>query len=324
MKSRTLPLLAALSLSTAAFAAPVAQEPVPPNRTLEAGTPQPAVWLLSDADTRIYLFGTNHVLPHDFSWRSPDLDLIISNADELVMEVMVEEAIDLFSDAENFSEFIFLEEPVPILDRIDREYRMPLRVMLKGYGLEAREFDAFQTWFITFSLIGLALGETYGTAGDSETDYDALNAGYEMTGVEYQLTEIFTAREIPIGAVETSMDQIDFFRSLSEDGQRNMLESMVELEPEESEILTVEDTLQVWVTGDVSSMDAECDDEANFPPELREIILTRRNASWTEWLIHRLEELGNTLFAVGACHLAGSGSVQTLLEASGYSVERVY
>src|SRR5690606_5646768 len=46
--------------------------------------PDPAIWLIEDEDTRIYLFGTVHVLPEGFRWRSPRLDAIVEEADALV------------------------------------------------------------------------------------------------------------------------------------------------------------------------------------------------------------------------------------------------
>ena len=48
--------------------------------------PNPAIWKLADEDTTIYLFGTFHLLPDGFLWRSPELDGVIEDADELVLE----------------------------------------------------------------------------------------------------------------------------------------------------------------------------------------------------------------------------------------------
>src|SRR5688572_26648925 len=55
--------------------------------------PDPAVWLLQDEDTRIYLLGTVHVLPEGFRWRSPRIDGIVAEADELILESTDEEPL---------------------------------------------------------------------------------------------------------------------------------------------------------------------------------------------------------------------------------------
>ena len=79
-------LLGALWLAGPAQAAsapaPVTQPP---------GEPHPAIWLLADADTRIYLFGTVHVLHPDLRWRSTTFNRIAGEAQELVLELSDQE-----------------------------------------------------------------------------------------------------------------------------------------------------------------------------------------------------------------------------------------
>ncbi|MEM8697306.1 MAG: TraB/GumN family protein [Pseudomonadota bacterium] len=294
---------------TAATAAP---PPAEPDRTLEAGAPQPAIWLLSDADTRIWLFGTNHVLPHSFAWRSPELDAIIAEADELVLESSEEEAEALYADTGGFAEMITLDEPVPLLDRVSREHRMPLWEIIKYSNLELEELDRTQTWMVIFYLIATAFENAYNEGED-----------YETTGVEYQLIDIFSEQDKPIGAVERPMEQIDFFRLQPEQRQRELLEHLVGDGPPEPADAEPDMLLQGWVRGDMGTMAEQCDDDESFPPQLRAILLVQRNANWIEWLIERLDNPGDVLFAVGACHLAGSASLQTMLDARGYTVERV-
>ncbi|QLC24515.1 TraB/GumN family protein [Parasphingopyxis algicola] len=305
------PILAAVAIALPA-AAPAAERADEPVRTLEDGAPQPAIWLLADEDTRIWLFGTNHVLPHDFAWRSPDLDAIIREADELVLETRDEDADGVFTELGSLVDDMTLDKPVSILERVSPEYRMPLYTLIKYSGFGGDELDALETWVVALYLIASSLQNIYGDPEGAE----------EPTGVEYQLTDIFTAQGKPIDAVETPMEQIDFFRNLTPDGQRELLESLVAIEPEDG--ADEEEALRSWAAGDVARMDAECDDEESFPPELREILLRRRNADWTEWLVERLDRPGDVLFAVGACHLAGSVSLQTMLDARGHTVERTH
>ncbi|WP_299327158.1 TraB/GumN family protein [Parasphingopyxis sp.] len=307
IRAAALPLFA-----VAAPAAPPPEPSVEPDRTLEAGAPQPAIWLLSDADTRIWLFGTNHVLPHSFAWRSPELDAIIAEADELILESSEEEAAELYADTERFAAMMMLDEPVPILNRVSREYRMPLWEVIKYSSIELDELDQMQTWMVILYLIAASFENAYGEGED-----------YAATGVEYQLIDIFDAQDKPIGAVERPMEQIDFFRLQTEERQRELLESLVGSGPPDSESAAEDTLLQGWVTGNMGTMAEQCDDADNFPPVLRELLLVQRNANWIEWLVDRLDRPGDVLFAVGACHLAGTASVQTMLEARGYAIERV-
>ena len=44
---------------------------------------------------------------------------------------------------------------------------------------------------------------------------------------------------------------------------------------------------------------------------------------WTDWLVKRLDTPGRVFVAVGAAHLAGDDSVQTMLKGRKLSVERI-
>src|SRR5690348_12758967 len=47
----------------------------------------PALWVVKDADTTIYLFGTVHLLPHDTDWHFPALDKALAHSQALYVEI---------------------------------------------------------------------------------------------------------------------------------------------------------------------------------------------------------------------------------------------
>ena len=47
----------------------------------------PALWVVKDEDTTIYLFGTVHYLKPDTKWRSKKMDQALKSSSELVLEV---------------------------------------------------------------------------------------------------------------------------------------------------------------------------------------------------------------------------------------------
>lgn len=283
-----------------------------PEQSADALEPSPAIWRLADADTRIYLFGTNHILPHDFVWRSRGLEAVIAEADELVLET----ADEFFeTKPQRVYAMMMLRQPRPILDRVAPEHRRALEIALKSTGAPPAAFDGMQTWAVGFTLMGMAYAGLYA------------NEEQELTGVEVQLTDTFEEADKPISGVETTPQQIGFFSSLSEEGQREFLESVVAEfdDGDDSETMTDQiDAIETkWAAGDVDGLAAECDDEESFSPEMREVLIRRRNEAWTRWLIARLERPGTLLFAVGACHLAGVDSVQGMLAARGLETQRV-
>src|SRR5687768_15518940 len=66
----------------------VAAAPVPAN----AKAANPALWAVSDADTTIYLFGTIHLLPDNYQWRSAKLDQAVANSQQLMVETIIDES----------------------------------------------------------------------------------------------------------------------------------------------------------------------------------------------------------------------------------------
>jgi len=171
-------------------------------------------------------------------------------------------------------------------------------------------FDRIQTWAAAMTISVAALLQSYGgDAGKIE----------EMPGVEDALRADFIRLGRPISGVETGPQQLGFLASLGPETQQAMLDQLVDSyragdtdlgEPNEA----------AWVSGDVQSIATEFDD---MPAELFDVLISRRNAAWTDWLIHRLDRPGTLLFAVGAAHLAGTDSVQAMLAARGFRVRRV-
>lgn len=307
-------LLAAfvLGFGPASAAAPQLPERQPPAAEATAAerarAPRPAIWLLEDGDTRIYLFGTVHILPPELQWRSPALDRVIGEADELVMEVAEDPRTD---ESGALAPIMLLGKTFPILQRVSPDRRAALGEMIAASGIAAEAFDQMQTWAAAMTLAVLDIARAY--SGDSGVPPE------DLRGVEDALRDDFAGRNRPISGVETSAQQLGFFARLPLSSQRALLESMVDayksgrgdiLEPDEDG----------WVHGDVTQLAAEME---QMPPELFDVLLVRRNTAWTQWLIDRLDRPGTVLFAVGAGHLAGRASVQSMLEARGFTVRRV-
>ena len=51
----------------------------------------PALWSVSDADTTVYLFGTIHLLPDKYSWRTARFDQAVAGSNELVLETIIDD-----------------------------------------------------------------------------------------------------------------------------------------------------------------------------------------------------------------------------------------
>jgi uncharacterized protein len=304
--------LAAFASASFALAQPVvAPPPAPAEVARQAPQPapvetvRPAMWAVSDTDTTIYLLGTIHLLPENYVWRTPVIDQAIAAADTLVIETII--------DPRNPQELILALHQIgyapglpPIGQRVDPSRRDLLETAIAKSGIPRPVFDRKKTWTAAFTLLGVQFREI-GVEGQH--------------GVEETLRQLFTAAGKPIAQLETNLEQLSYFDTLPEHAQRALLEGAIETSQEIGTDFA--GMLQSWATGDVEAIAETFNRSLAASPELREALLERRNANWTRWIVQRLEQPGTVLLAVGAGHLAGSDSVQTMLESKGYTVRRV-
>lgn len=75
----------AIAAALAALTAPEAAAPAP----APASDVHPAMWLVRDADTTIYLFGTFHALDGKSDWFNGEVRQAFEDSDELVLETLI-------------------------------------------------------------------------------------------------------------------------------------------------------------------------------------------------------------------------------------------
>jgi uncharacterized protein YbaP (TraB family) len=264
----------------------------------------PAMWKVADRDTTIYLFGTFHLLPDGQNWRTPAFDKALAAAGELVLEVP--NLDDEAATQEVAARMGLAENLPPIAERVPEDKRAALAEMIAESGVPAPVFDRFKTWMAALALVSV----TFKRLGLQPNN-----------GVELSISGPFKASGKPVKGLETLEQQLGFFETLSEESQRQFLVGVLE-SPEQTKKQFAE-MLAAWSQGNVPGIARTFDDETQMSPELRQVLMAQRNARWADWIRNRMEQPGTVFIAVGAGHLAGRDSVETMLEAKGLKVERV-
>jgi len=316
-------LLAGL-LFGAALAAPAgasAQATDSDGTIVQAYEPDPAVWLLQDEDTRIYLLGTVHVLPEGFRWRSPRIDGIVAQADELILESSDDEAVTADPRVARLMGSIVKRPRVS--ERLSPENGPKWLALGESLGVDAEAFDRLPP---LLALFGIGLSATKQELG-SERQY----------GVETVLTADFRAAGKPIGSIESATEvflsllsldeavlikQLD--RELSALGDKNpgtlLFETPAKGGGAGGSPLAMEHR---WAQGEEVELGPETFGDTTFGRSMDKALLDRRNRAWAGWLERRLAQPGTILVAVGAAHLAGRNSVQVMLAGRGLATERL-
>lgn len=266
----------------------------------ETAASGPALWQLGDEDTTIYLFGTIHVLPEGETWFDDRISTAFNAADQLVFEIDMD---DIGGAQAEVAAMAMLPEGQTLRSLMSEENLAEYEAALDGIGIPPVAFDPLEPWAVamTLSLLPLQM------------------AGWTPEqGVELQLRAMGEDKER--GALETVQEQIALFDTLPMESQLAYLDSTVEGMPEV--VSSLEELKAEWMAGDDVGL-GELMNEGMEDPEVYERLLVNRNRNWVGWIENRLEEPGTVFIAVGAGHLAGEGSVQSLLAERGIEVERV-
>jgi uncharacterized protein YbaP (TraB family) len=262
------------------------------------------MWKVADKDTIIYLFGTFHLLPQGRDWRTPAFDKALASSDELVMEIgNIDDQNAVASAMLKIGAATGLP---PIAERVAPEKRAALKAMIAESGLPESVYNGMKTW-----AAGLIL---------TSINFQRLHLD-PASGVERTLVAPWRASGKPLQGLETADQQFGFFDHLSEDAQRAFLVAALD-NPEQMQ-KQMQAMLQAWVSGDVDGIARTFDDETTLSPELRKALMADRNARWADWVKARLDKPGTVFVAVGAGHLAGKDSVETMLAARGLKAVRI-
>lgn len=270
-----------------------------------ARAPTPALWAVSDRDTTIYLFGTIHLLPEKFDWRTDRLNLAITGSQQLVVETIVDEK-DPGKLMAALSSLAFAPGQPLLSERVPAAKRPMLDAAIVKSGIPRAALDRMETWAAAFML----LGNQYKDMG--------LKSG---EGVESVLRNRFLSDGKKIAELESNVEQLTFFDALSEKAQRDLLEGAIEQPKDMGK--QFKEMLGAWARGDVEAIARNFNRDLAASPELRDALIRRRNANWSQWIENRMAQPGTLLVAVGAGHLAGRDSLVELLRREGLRVRRI-
>jgi uncharacterized protein YbaP (TraB family) len=293
MKRFLAALAGALALAAPAFA-----------DTAKPRDADPALWVMRDADTTVYLFGTVHFLPKDLAWFDEAVADAFAASDELRMELL---PVD---DPASLGPLILKLAVDPkgrtMAQRMSPEDHAAYVKAMKDLGLPAAQLEPLEPWFIGVQAVSLMY----------------VKAGYDpKSGAEEVLTQAARKAGKTITAFETPEQQ---FAMLDSTPEAEQLIGVRDLANGQEEALKMFSTLLGhWARGEAEETGRLMNEEMKETPVTARILLTDRNARWAADLKARMDRPGVVFVAVGAGHLTGKDSVQDLLARDGLKVERI-
>jgi uncharacterized protein YbaP (TraB family) len=314
MRNSLKSLLAAAATCALACAAPVAAQNAPTEapESVEALDPvkappavkdvDPALWVIKDADTTIYLFGSVHILKPGLGWFDDGVKTAFDRSDQLVLELVEPPAAEAQA---LFGKLAMDQQGKTLRSKMNDADRAVYDAAMGKLGIPSVALDPFEPW---------AAGVTMSLLAMQKSGFDP------NSGVEKQLTAAAKVSNKPIGGLETMAFQLGVFDSLPEAEQIAFLVETAKMIDDVGS--TTDKMVAMWASAETEGL-GQLMNEGLTSRTLYDALLTKRNANWAQWISAQMKKPGVTFMAVGAGHLAGPTSVQALLPAYGLTATRV-
>lgn len=296
MTSRFLAAFAAFAL---ALPLPACAKPAAP-----APDADPALWVVRDRDTTIYLFGTIHVLKPGMTWFDEAVKTAFDRADEVKLELVMPDPATMQGLVQSTG--VAPPGTPPLTERVPAAKRAAFTRALVDAGLPADALDRYKPWLAATQLSIAPL---------SKLGYDATN------GPEQVITAAAKAAGKPLTGLETAEQQLGYFGNLSDRAQLSFLTSTLDELP--TAATTMKRMVDDWAAGRPDRLAKDMNESLKDSPEVAKVLLVDRNKRWAGWIRQRMAKPGTVFIAVGAGHLAGPDSVQAQLAKAGVKARRV-
>jgi uncharacterized protein YbaP (TraB family) len=284
-----------LSSSVVAFAAPQAAPQLP--------DADPAMWVVKDEDTTIYLFGTFHVGNGKVEWFNDEVKTAFDKSREVYLELVPPE--DPKAMAPLIQQYAMDKSGKTLTEKLSPAGREKLAKLLAAMGAPATALDKFTPMFAAMNLVLVpyqAMGMTAEHGTEAKLVGAAKSSGKKLGELEGLETQLKMLNRIPEAAQIAALEEM----LASFDEAPAMIKKMVEY----------------WNGGNAEGFATLMKEMQGSTPEIYKVMMTERNARWAEWIDSRLDKPGTVFVAVGTAHLAGGDSVQRLLAARGIASAR--
>ncbi len=263
-----------------AAASPAAQ---PPALVDDAN---PAIFVVHDADTTIYIFGTFHALDGKGEWFNDQVRTAFESSDELVLETLVPEG--------------------PARPTAPR----PAFTGISGPQMSAVAPSA--SFLATTRMAinaGRAQGMKVGNGADMVLRHVAEAEGKPVEGLEtleYQINMFARLPSAPPPPAPKAGTPVDG----GSDAMHGLSQALADMQA-------------AWKVGDQSVFVKMLGQLEQNSPDTYRMMFIERNAHWADWIAGRMQYPGTVFVAVGAGHLAGKDSLLVRLAEHGIPSARL-
>lgn len=267
----------------------------------------PAIWVVKDEDSILYLFGTVHLLPDDLVWQKEDMRQAFDAAGTIFFEIdtspetqvnatVLTTRLGLRNDGSRLS------------DNLDNYQLNLMEAAANNGNLTIAALDTMQPWlaaeYLTFAAAQNA-GLSAELSADEALKSRAVRGGKNVIYLESLETQIKASADLPKDIqLDILTETLEQFNALGQDAS---------------------DIANQWSIGGTDYLTEKLIlPMTSRNPEVYDRLLRDRNQAWAKTLSRFMEESGTGFVAVGTAHLLGKDSLLSELGKQGYIVERHY
>ncbi|MBL8554784.1 MAG: TraB/GumN family protein [Phenylobacterium sp.] len=264
---------------------------------------EPALWVIRDADSTLYLMGTVHVLRPGTPWQEGKVQAALAQSKELMLEAA---GLDDPATIQPLVRAYGLDPAHPLSAKLSAQDRPRLAAAAQALGMSPQMLEPMQPWLVAL---------TFSVA-------PAVKAGFDPgSGVDTSLSGMARAAGWPVEGLETPERQIRYLAEMSPATQLEFLAST--LDEVDDAAAQLDAMVAAWVAGDTDGLEKIFVTEMREGyPELYDALVVQRNQAWAKVIAEKLKGSGVTFIAVGAGHTVGPDSVQAELARLGIRAER--
>lgn len=264
---------------------------------------QSSVWEASYKGNRVLLGGTVHMLkasdyplPEEYPAALEVSDVVVFETDMMAME---DPAFGM-----KVAQAMMLPAGTTLESTLKPETWQALQAFAADSGFPLMQFQVFNPAFVSITMTVLEMQKLGFAEGVDKYYFDQ-------------------ARKL-----EKSTQTLE-----TPDEQLQLLLSMADVDPDEMIAVTLkdletlpemlDDTVAAWRSGDADKLDSLMGERMRTEvPELYDVMITKRNRNWTEQILAMLKSPETEFVLVGAMHLAGEDSLQSMLKDEGVEVRQ--
>lgn len=267
----------------------------------------PAIWVVKDEDSTLYLFGTVHLLPDDLNWQRDDMKNALDSAGTVYFEIPSDDAAQV--EANVLTTNLGLYGSGSRLSKYLDSYQLKLLEAASHNGnLSYAALDSMKPW-LAAEFLTVAAAVDVGLSPDLSADAALKNRA------ERSQKNILYLDTIE-GQIRASADQPDFVQMAV------LTETLSQFNDIGNDMSRV---VQAWSVGNTPFLEKEL--IAAFKtrsPDYYQTLFADRNTAWAKEFDRFMQGSGTGFAAIGVGHLLGDESVLRRLKDEGYAVKRFF